>query len=225
MATKNFAWSYSQLKAFEQCPRKWYHTAIKKDFVEEKGEQQRWGDKVHKALEDRITQPAKEIPVEFHKYVSIADRIASLPGVTFAERKIALDDQFRPVDWFDPSVWVRGIVDIGKLDGPRAALFDYKTGKMKEDPDQLKLFAGIGFCIHPEVETITVALVWLQDMKLGTPVTYKREQLPQLWNDFLPRVERMRVARETNVYEPKPSGLCKRWCPVKTCEFHGKGSY
>lgn len=225
MAQKKFAWSYSALKTFEQCPRKYYHTAIKKDFVEEKGEQQKWGDRVHKALEERITQPAKAQPIEFHKYLPIADRIAGAPGITFAERRIALDEQFRPVDYFDPSVWVRGIVDVGKLNGQRATLLDYKTGKKKDDPDQLKLFALIGFSVHPEVTVTATGFVWLQEMELGKAAVYRREQMPALWNDFLPRVEALKHARATNVFPPKPSGLCKAWCPVKTCEFHGKGSW
>jgi hypothetical protein len=53
---------------------------------------------------------------------------------------------------------------------------------------------------------------------------FTREQLPEIWNEFLPRLSRVAAAYEDDKWLPKPSGLCKNWCPVgqSLCEFCGK---
>jgi hypothetical protein len=52
---KQFAWSYSRLKAFEDCPRRYHETQVKKDaWPEAKSEILEYGDAVHSAM----AQPA-----------------------------------------------------------------------------------------------------------------------------------------------------------------------
>jgi hypothetical protein len=54
--------------------------------------------------------------------------------------------------------------------------------------------------------------------------TYKRNDMVGLWSALLPEVKVMEDAALNMNYPPKPSGLCVRYCPVKQCQFHGKGS-
>ena len=47
-------WSYSSLKTFQQCPKKYYHLKIAKDIVDQGGEAAVYGTLVHKAAEDYV---------------------------------------------------------------------------------------------------------------------------------------------------------------------------
>ena len=105
----------------------------------------------------------------------------------------------------------------------RKFLPTHNTGKPKVDGDQMKLFAAAGFAAFPYLQTVRTGYVWLQHNKLDS-TTFKREDLPDIWNEFTPRVIRMVKAQEEDKFPPKPSGLCRAWCPVpkSLCEFSGK---
>ena len=48
---KPFAWSFSSLSNFENCPKQFYHTRVAKDVATTQGEAALWGDRVHQYLE------------------------------------------------------------------------------------------------------------------------------------------------------------------------------
>ena len=105
----------------------------------------------------------------------------------------------------------------------RHMLVTHNTGKVKTDGDQLKLFAAATFAQHPHLETVKTGYLWLAADKT-TAQDFKKEDVPVIWQEFLPRIQRMEKAQEDDKWLPNPSGLCKAWCPVgkKLCEFCGK---
>lgn len=211
-------WSYSMLTSFETCPKRHFHTRIAKDFVEADSEHLRWGNAVHEALELRVKTHAA-LPVGMRQWEPLVQRILSVPGEVTAERSMALDRSFAPVDFWDPTAWVRGKLDLIVATDEKALILDWKTGARKFDNDQLRLFAalslqGLG------VSRVDTGFVWLKDKKVDKARFYSRE-LPEIWGGFLPRVNRLEAAHEHNRWEAKPSGLCRKWCPVKSCEFCG----
>ena len=46
-------------------------------------------------------------------------------------------------DFFAKDVWLRGKIDAIVIRQPMAAIFDWKTGKKREDPGELELHAMI----------------------------------------------------------------------------------
>jgi hypothetical protein len=48
-----------------------------------------------------------------------------------------------------------------------------------------------------------------------------RAQIEQAWWRWRERVAKLEAAHTTGVWNPKQSGLCKKYCPVTTCEFQG----
>jgi hypothetical protein len=38
----------------------------------------------------------------------------------------------------------------------------------------------------------------------------------------LQRVDTLEKMETTKNFPKRPSGLCREWCPVRDCEFHGK---
>lgn len=102
-------------------------------------------------------------------------------------------------------------------------LITHNTGKVKTDGDQLKLFAAASFAQHPYLEKIKTGYLWLANDKVTTQ-DFSKADVPGIWQEFLPRIQRMEKAQESENWLPNPSGLCKSWCPVgkKLCEFCGK---
>lgn len=216
----NVAWSYSALNSFETCPKKHYHTKVKKDIPDPPGESAKWGTEVHKFLEERI-KDGKQLPDSVKQYEPLCSKIEASPGNVMAESQYCLNAGYKSVSWFAKDAWVRCILDLAVINDKTALVLDWKTGKRKPGSDQLKLFAATVFALEPGVEKVSTGFVWLKENKIDKE-TYTRDQLPQLWKEFLPRVRRLEIAHEENKWEAKPSGLCRKYCPVKSCTFHGK---
>lgn len=220
MELKN-AWSYSALTAFETCPRRFQLTRVTKQVREPQTEATIWGNKVHKALED-FAKSGKPLSPDLEKYAKYVKKIQSYEGKRVVEERVALDRNFRPTTWMAKDVWVRGIIDIGVVGSEKAYLLDWKTGKRRPDSNQLKLFAALAFAMYPWVDKVVTGFIWLKTSEFDKEV-FTRDQLPEIWNEFLPRLSRVAIAYDQDKWTPKPSGLCKNWCPVgrQHCEFCG----
>jgi hypothetical protein len=190
--------------------------------VEKQTEATIWGNKVHKALE-LFAKGQSPLPEELKKYERYVRKIQSYEGKRVVEERMALDANFRPTTWMAKNVWCRGIIDIGVVGSDAAYLLDWKTGKRKPDSDQLRLFAALAFAHYPWIDKVVTGFIWLKDAKFDKQA-FTRNQLPEIWNEFLPRISRLAVAYKDDKWIPKPSGLCKNWCPVgkSLCEFCGE---
>ena len=58
----NFTWSYSALKDYENCPKKFYEVRVAQNFVVIPSEKMMYGTEVHKALEDYV-KDGKELAI------------------------------------------------------------------------------------------------------------------------------------------------------------------
>lgn len=219
--TKPLAWSYSLLTAFETCPRRFYFTRVAKTVVEPQTEATIHGNAVHKSLELAV-RDGVPLPEKYLQYQGIVNKVLSAPGQKLAEQKWGLTRSLAPCGFFDADVWVRGVLDCSIVRDHSSIELDWKTGKPKSDIDQLELFAAAAFALRPRVETVRTGYVWLAHNKLDT-ATFRRADATAIWEKFIPRVSRVQLAAATGEYPPRPSGLCKKWCPVprSKCEFAG----
>lgn len=221
---KAFAWSYSGLKAFELCALQWQQVQLLKNFKSEKGPELQWGDRVHLAFKKTLQINGPPLPDEMLVYQKWVNYVKSFTGDRYVEQKYAITKDFAPCEYFHPTVWARGIGDVVLIDGRVATVIDWKTGKVLDDPVQLMLLAQLVFSHFPAVTRVIAQFVWLKfDATSEQVVT--RQDIANNWVGLLERVHSMQVAYDTGVFPPKPSGLCKRHCPVRTCQYHGKGSY
>lgn len=214
-------WSYSSLTAFETCPRRFYLTRIAKLVKEPQTEATIWGNEVHKALEHAVQ--GKPLEPRFVSYGPLVEKLRAAPGQKHTERKFGLTSGYQPTEFFAKNVWFRGVIDLTIVTDTTATVLDHKTGRVKTDGDQLKLFAAAAFAQYPHVNTVTTGYIWLAHDKL-TRRDFTRDEVPVIWQEFIPRIRRMELAQEKDNWPPNPSGLCKAWCPVgkKLCDFCGK---
>lgn len=217
-------WSFSKIKAFEQCPRKFYHLRVAKDYSEPETEAMRYGTEVHEAAENYV-RDNEAIPEQFAYMKETLDALKSKQGEKLCEYKMGLTENLEPCGFYDDDVWYRGIADLVILDAENnlAWVIDYKTGKNARyaDKGQLELMALSIFKHFPVVKTIRAGLLFVVSNEL-IKETYKIHNQPELWERWTRDYINMQKAYDADTWNPKPSGLCKRHCVVIECPHNGK---
>ncbi len=216
-------WSHSGLKDFETCARKYHEVKVLKKYPRTETEQTLYGTRLHEQAELYI-RDGRPIDADFSFLKPSCDAILAMPGRKLTELEMALRADLTPCGFSDPDYWVRGIADVVIVDDDNlsARVYDWKSGSNKyPDTDQLTLMSLMVFKYFPHVRVVSSGLLFVLK---NTVVKHRvsREQEEALWWRLRGRVGAMAVAHTTGVWNPKQSGLCKKWCEVTDCEFNGR---
>jgi RecB family exonuclease len=219
-------WSFSRIKAFEQCPRKFYHLKVAKTYTEAETEAMMYGTLFHEAAEFYV-RDGTPLPERFAFAQSALDSLMRKQGEKLCEYEMGLTQDLEPCGFKDDNVWWRGIADLVILDKENklAWVIDYKTGSNTRyaDTGQLELMALAAFKHFPEIETVRAGLLFVVAKELIKD-NYKKEDAPVMWKKWLSDYSRMELAFSKDVWNAHPSGLCRRHCPVTECPHNGANS-
>lgn len=217
-------WSYSSLKLFEQCPRKYHHLRVVKDFKEPESEAMLYGTRFHEAAEFYIKEN-RPLPPYFTFVKGALDNLKQIKGERLCEYEMGITEDLQPCAFNAPDVWFRGIADLLILDreAGEARIIDYKTGKSSKyaDPDQLELMSLCVFKHFPEIRKVKSGLLFVV---CNAFVKSKCEATQQdvLWKKWTDKHDKLKFALAHDVWNPKPSGLCRKHCVVTTCSHNGR---
>jgi hypothetical protein len=219
---KPFTWSWSKLKNYETCPKRHYEMDIAKNYKDDDSEFLVWGNEVHKAAELAIKE-GKPLPVGMPALQSWVDRIKHVPyDQLLVEQKLAITKDFGPAGYWDKNTWFRGKADVLGIVGNMAVAFDWKTGKLIEENQQLALMAATIFANFPSIQKIRTEFIWLKEgVDVSTRQDFARSDMVQMWRNIWPRIEQLEHAYYTDDYPAKPGALCRKWCAVKSCPHNG----
>lgn len=210
--------SYSSIKLYENCPLRYFRQRIVKDVVDEGGEASKYGERVHKFLEDRLN--GAELPTEVVNYEPLCAAVERLStgGELHIEKELVLNDELSPTTWWAPDAWLRSKLDVLVIRGDMAVVMDWKTGKRNPDFFQMQIFAAQVFKHYPDVHKVKTVLTWLKDMKQDSE-EYSRENINMAWTDIMQKIRRIHESLEHDNWPARPSGLC-RYCPARhNCDF------
>jgi len=214
----DFTWSYSSLKEYENCPKKYHEIRVLKNYEFTDTPQTIYGKEVHEALELYV-RDNKPLAKNYQRFQKVVDTLIAIPGKKLPEYKMALDKNFKPCDFDSDDRWVRGIADLVIIDGENAYVVDYKTGSNKyPDPKQLRLMALMLFAHFPDVNNIKAGLLFILKNSF-VQESYTRQTIHQSWKKFEQALDRLSLSFKDDVWTPNPTPLCG-WCPVDTCEFY-----
>lgn len=211
--------SFSRLSTFEQCAAKFDYLYVSKRVQDQGSEVSEYGNRVHEVLEAKGKGTLDEGTLStegkqtIEKWGDVVDKILAREGTKYFEYQMAVNADLQPVDWFAKDVWVRSIADVLVVNGDTAYCLDYKTGKVKDNPTQLQLFAAMVFWHFPEVTKVKTSFLWLKFNEVTNSV-YERRFLDSLWRALSPRFHKVQEVIDLGVFDAKPSGLCP-WCPAK----------
>lgn len=214
-------WAYSKLKKFETCPKQYYHVIVSQDYKEDfSGKEAKFGNAVHKAAQQHIDY-GKPIPDEYAFLRDPLEALKRKPGDKYCELKLGLSENLDPCDFFAKEVWWRGVIDLLIVDEDVAYVIDYKTGKATyADTDQLEQMSLAVFK-HYEVKEVKAALIFVVTGEM-IKESFSAGDQSWLWEKWLQKYAKLEAAHENDVWNPCPSGLCKRHCVVTECPHNGR---
>lgn len=206
-------WNFTLLNDFANCAFKALHKHILKDLPKEPmSKEMSEGIRVHTELEQAAKSGART--PSYVMYEKLVDPI--FYNKPQAEVMLGMTDEITPSPFFG-SPWGRGKVDILIKRESVAIIFDWKTGKVREDPRELHQHALLIKANFPEVEKITGAYVWLKESRLGE--VYDLSNTDRVFNGTKANMAEMQTCLDKGRWEPTPNPLCG-WCPVKKCQFN-----
>lgn len=124
MSKKIASWSFSALEQFRNCPRQYQAERITKEIPYVEGPAQKHGNWVHKMFEDYIAS-GRALPPELLEFRAILDRVCQWPDVK-PEWALAIDKEFKPIEYFSKQAWCRAKVDVWSVDGDLCRIVDWK---------------------------------------------------------------------------------------------------
>lgn len=226
MTTLKMPISYSRLSTFEQCGLKFEYLYVTKQVIDSGSEATHYGTRVHEALElygkALATGKSKEVAAdealagtnnEAVSWLPLVDKINSQQGDKYYEYQMSITSDKKPCDWFASDVWLRSIADVLIINGKQATIIDWKSGKVRDNPSQMQIFAMMVMLHFPQVETVKTSFVWLVYNKI-TNITFTRRMIEGLWSALNPRFDALQDAVDVGAFKATPSALCN-WCCAK----------
>jgi hypothetical protein len=223
-------WSFSSLKTFEQCPKKYYHLKVAQDIKDVAGSAAVYGTKFHEAAEEYMRDDTP-LPKEFMFAKKLLDNLASIcvgEGTIYCELEMGLKltnvfgdpPRVEPIAcaFNDPDYWWHGIADYVYVNDDYGISIDYKTSKNARYADLTQLDAvAVGlFALFPALQKIKSGLAFVVSGEFRHKTHY-REDLESYINTFTPKLEKLSDTKESGVWNPISGPLCA-WCPVEHCE-------
>lgn len=214
-------WSYSSLKTFQQCPKKYFHIKVAKDVVDRPHESALYGSAVHKSAEDHVADGVP-IPAKYDYMIPTIEALKKIPGEKFCEIKLGVTEKLEACDYSAPDAWWHGIVDLLIVDEDSgiAHMVDYKTSKNAKyaDTKQLDYMAAAVFAKFPEIKVIKSALLFVVSNEF-VKKKHVAENKELYMNSAMFDLNRLKSAFNNGVWNPVTGPLC-RFCPVKSCEHN-----
>lgn len=214
-------WSFSSLKTFQQCPRKYYHTKVAKDVKEPDTQATLYGKAAHTVAEEHIRDGAP-VPPKFDYMKPVLEQLSAIPGEKLCEVQLGLTKDLESCAFNAKNVWWRGIADLVIINEEKqlAHSVDYKTSKSARyaDVKQLDLVAAGLFAKFPTINRVKSALIFVVSKEFVKAEHY-REMVPKYVEKPAQDVARIEAALENGVWNPVQGPLCK-FCAVKQCEYN-----
>jgi PD-(D/E)XK nuclease superfamily len=200
-----FAWSFSRLHQWEECPLRAKLKLIDKR-TEPEGPALARGNAIHKEAEKFASGQVRALP---QSLVQMKDEFKELKKAKpLVEQQWAFTVNWEPTEWFGKDAWLRVICDAVTVSPPNAVVIDHKTGKLREGyNDQVELFALAALAKFQDVSTVRTEL-WYLDHGVIKDDEFNRSMEKKLRTKW---EKRARPMLADTTFAPRPGFHC-RWC-------------
>lgn len=226
-----FAWSASALSVYESCPLRFWAEKVAKVVPYVQGEQAKWGDDVHKALEAsaKTGAPLPSNMVQYsdtlHKVQQLAGIVAQAGGLIEYERQFASTRESQPCGWFGDNTYARCASDVfAVIDGWYGIVIDYKTGKPHNPRYGMDMQPVINAKMvmdhFPSIQQVDTSFVYMAHNKTSKATFTRRE----INIDFQPVGELIYRAEQSvanHNFPANKNGLCRKYCGFTQCPHNG----
>lgn len=225
--------SFSRYNLHKRCPLKYKLATIDK-IPEPPSKAILEGRRKHKVAETYVSCsiPTDPVPNELIRFEDEFRRLRGLyesaPKAVLIESKFGFTKTWGKAVYTDyTNCYARVIVDFCYMDGDKAFLIDYKSGKFREDDvdeyrEQLQLYALSVFLTYVEINEVDARL-WYLDLGIMWPedggLIFERKDVDRLkncWN------ERFRVVDSDTEFKPRLNKYCN-WCHYRKSNLEKGG--
>lgn len=213
--------SHTFLNDWDNCPHKAARKHIIKDLPPfQPTEASAWGDRVHKAFELRLNE-RQPFPEGMEQMEPIAAPLSNAGAR--GELMLGMTETGEPCGFFDKDVvWLRGKIDATKTNGATVAvIFDWKTGKKREEVAELKVHSVLLRAHYPSIQLVVGHYVWIQDMAVGKAHQITAKAMDDKLADIRSTMNAVKNSIATGFFPKRQNPLCG-WCDVLDCEFNPK---
>jgi hypothetical protein len=215
-------WTYTMLQTYlDICAHQAFRRYMLKKgdpghipYVETK--EMRWGNEVHTAMEYRLLG-GKPLPEPMHTFEKFAVPFDGRKPI--CEPKLAINRDWKIVDYFAKDVWGRNRCDVALIQGDKAYLLDWKTGKPRENPFELEIQAVFLRLKYPQVRTIMGQFCWLKEDRMGP--LHDLSDVQATCRKIVETIRMIEADQAAGEFDKEPSPLCG-WCDVMDCEHNKK---
>jgi len=197
-------WSLSQHGLYKKCPSA-YNFRVVQRIPDPSGPAAARGTEIHGQLEAYLQTG------EWHGNIRSFTRqkAEGMRGSSFQpELKLALDKDWKVVDWKSPDAWVRCVIDAFLCADDRIKMGEWKTGKQYEDhATQRRLYLCLTMSAFPQAISAEIETIYA-DLDYAVPDVLLREQVPEeqrRWQDIVTPM------LNDTFFSPRPGQHC-RWC-------------
>lgn len=203
------AHSFSSISTWVQCPKKYEETYILKRWKDEGSAASRRGDVIHKELELYLKGERTERPT-LEPQGGLLDMLKTVGAE--AEPQLAVTRDLQPTGFWSDDAWLRGKLDavIARME-PLTA-WDWKSGKKRNNDLQADVYHVLLRGTYPKAGKIRIVFDYLE--KGRQPPYQPGEGAIERVTGLTDRIE------GATAFPPKPSPLCRGYCPVKNCDYY-----
>lgn len=208
------AQSPTSLNTYLTCPKQYHAKYITKEVKFEQNDHAVFGDLVHKSIEHYLKND-EPLPSILEPIKPLLDKMSTC--LIGAETKLAVDKTGKAVDFFDKSAYQRCIVDaiLGNPDSTIICI-DWKTGKKRDAQVQHDFIKKCAKAKYPNATIVTYFIY------LFVGETDRQEYTGQSLTALDNKMNQLASAYANDMFQPRPSGLCGKWCDVLSCQYNGK---
>jgi hypothetical protein len=129
-----------------------------------------------------------------------------------AEEQLAVDYDWRPAEFDDPSAQFRGAVDLSYTHEGWLHVKDWKSGKQyTTHQGQAEMYAALGLAKYSDIDKVSVEMVYIDIPKVTMCWTYTKPRAAEI---AVALNEEAKIVRADEEYLPTPSNDACRWCPL-----------
>ena len=204
-------WSLSKYGLYKKCPTAYKFRVVDR-IPDPAGPAAARGTDIHAQLESYLATGNWTLAIpEF-----TIKKAEAMRGLNFrSEIKLALDENWKRVEWNAPEAWVRGIIDAmvllpdnGDVPPTEAQLGEWKTGKVYDDHvNQRDLYLTMVLSIWPTIDYGKIETIYV-DQSHAQASELKREELEAKQIHWAKAVTPM---LNDTFFSPRPGDHC-RWC-------------
>jgi CRISPR/Cas system-associated exonuclease Cas4 (RecB family) len=195
-------YSYSTIKLYEQCPRKFKFSKIDR-LPDSSGEAANRGKLIHAEIETLLKGG---LPMFSDEIAYLEDKLTRWVKLKAAsEMTIAIDHDWKLVAYSDPTAMFRGVIDLYLEDGPEATIIDFKTGKHRDYSDQVSVYAAVVMACKPHIEYVKTSIEFIDLAKTDNYKLITRSDLRVLQLELKNRIQAL---EKDKIHAANPSYLC-----------------